>query len=215
MGLETLSSISEKISEIGDKFKENSFNPDKRLEATETSNMNEEESTYNPDQRIDTMDVNDTFNTDESYNPDNRLDIEDTETLDQLIDNYIEDLKGKAEYPELISRDSIKIEDLKIVDSETVGQLRTEFNNNRDNLRKEWESLNGKEWPTYSEDVCTEDGRIIRKEGDKFDAHHNEPLSMGGKNEATNITPIHVLNHYDHLGVHAIGAPLDQLKNAL
>ena len=38
---------------------------------------------------------------------------------------------------------------------------------------------------------------MIRKVGDFLDAHHVQPLELGGKNEASNITPLDLNKHKD------------------
>lgn len=43
--------------------------------------------------------------------------------------------------------------------------------------------------------------------------HHIQPLSMGGKNEVGNITPMHASEHYDKQGVHAPDSPFSKLDN--
>ena len=38
---------------------------------------------------------------------------------------------------------------------------------------------------------------------------------MGGKNEASNITPLHAEVHYDKQGVHALDSPYSKLDQML
>ena len=45
------------------------------------------------------------------------------------------------------------------------------------------------------EDVVNDDGKVIRKAGDNYDAHHIHPLQLGGENVASNITPLDVNSH--------------------
>ena len=74
-------------------------------------------------------------------------------------------------------------------------------------------------WPKYIEDVYIINSRgvlvKIREAGQDYDAHHIHPLSLGGKNEAGNITPLRADYHMDHLGVHSKGSPYDQLNKLL
>ena len=74
-------------------------------------------------------------------------------------------------------------------------------------LISEWEQANGRDWPRYKEDVYVQSkatGEMIklREAGQRYDAHHIQPLSMGGKNEASNLTPLRADVHEDHRGVH-------------
>ena len=55
----------------------------------------------------------------------------------------------------------------------------------------------------------------VKKKGWKYDAHHIQPLSMGGRNEASNITPLRYDIHNDHKGVHAPDSPYDKLEKML
>ena len=56
---------------------------------------------------------------------------------------------------------------------------------------------------------------IIRRSGDRYDAHHIQPLTFGGRNIATNITPLHVLEHFDKRGVHAPDSPYGRIERLL
>ena len=93
--------------------------------------------------------------------------------------------------------------------------MREEFDDKKAILKKEWEEVNGRSWPKYEEDVYSDSGKLIRKKGSDYDAHHTHPLSMGGKNEVGNITPLHAKEHYDKQGVHAPGSPYDRLDKVL
>jgi hypothetical protein len=130
------------------------------------------------------------------------------------IGKYIDDLKNNAEYPETINN-NMDPEELKKISPEENAKMREEFNRNKAVLIKEWEEKNGKEWPTYKEDVYNENGIRIRKAGDKYDAHHVNPLELGGKNTSENITPIHASKHYDSQGIHAPESPYRNLVNTV
>ena len=92
---------------------------------------------------------------------------------------------------------------------------REKFKTDIQKLRQEWEVQNQKEWPRYKEDVKDENGTIIRRAGDCYDAHHIQPLSMGGDNKASNITPMHVNDHFDSKGVHAPNGPCEKMKQSV
>lgn len=114
--------------------------------------------------------------------------------ITQTAKAYIDDLKSKSLFPDTIkSLDNAKLE---IQSPERVKQLRIEFNNNKDQIRKAWEALNHKEWPRYAEDV-EKNGIKIRRAGDYFDAHHEQPLKLGGTNDASNITPLDFNKHQE------------------
>jgi hypothetical protein len=124
---------------------------------------------------------------------------EQQETPKELVDECIDDLKANSEYPETIEDDGTPWERLS---PEEIAEKRAEFNANKEKLIKVWEEKNGKEWPRYKEDVYV-NGKLIRKAGDRYDAHHIKPLSFGGKNEAGNITPISAEKHFDKQGIHS------------
>ena len=121
---------------------------------------------------------------------------------------YISDLKGKSEFANTINPlDTAKLE---VQSPEKVKQLRDEFNNNRNKIRKEWEVLNHKEWPRYTEDVYRNGVRVAKK-GDCYEAHHIQSLKLGGTNDASNITPLDYNNHRD---IHsATGSSTRLVKN--
>lgn len=79
-------------------------------------------------------------------------------------------------------------------------------------LRKEWEELNHLEWPKYKEDVVNADGVVIRKAGQNYDAHHIQPLKLGGENIVTNITPLDMSNHKE---VHSLNGSCRALVDAV
>jgi hypothetical protein len=95
-------------------------------------------------------------------------------------------------------------------------ELRTEFEKIKPQLRRQWEPINGREWPRYEKDVIDPNtGKTLRKAGDCLDCHHIQPLEFGGKNTAENITPIDCLDHHDHTGIHRPDGPYHELANHL
>jgi hypothetical protein len=140
----------------------------------------------------------------------------DVSEQDELVGEYIDDLKANSEYPETIAYDG---EPFERVSPEENAKKREEFENSdpdnehsKEALIKKWEEKNGKEWPRYTEDLVDgKTGRVIRTAGSRYDAHHIRPLCFGGKNEASNITPISAEKHYDHRGVHAPDSPYGKL----
>ncbi len=86
-----------------------------------------------------------------------------------------------------------------------VAEARSEFNKTRKDMIDKWEETNQRKWPTYDQDVTTAEGKTIRKAGDRYDAHHVQPLELGGKNTAENITPMHAKDHFDKQGIHRPG----------
>lgn len=135
--------------------------------------------------------------------------------LEQLSVDYFNDLKSKSEFPDTISRKNFDITNFERLLPEEVAKRREEFAELKPNLKKQWEEENGRPWPKYTEDVYSANGKLIRKAGSDYDAHHIQPLSMGGKNIASNITPLHAEVHYDKQGIHSPNSPYSKIEKAL
>ena len=135
--------------------------------------------------------------------------------LDKDLQDYFKDIKEKSDCPETIK--DIPIDKLQIekISREENAEMRDQFDKMKGDLKKEWEEINGRPWPKYEEDVISDNGVLIRKAGDDYDAHHIIPLGWGGKNEAGNITPLRAEVHYDRQGVHSPDSPYSRVDNAL
>ena len=88
------------------------------------------------------------------------------------------------------------------VDGDLLNEARADFGREKNAIIGDWEKLHGTEWPRYENDILNDRGVVIRKAGDCYDAHHIQPLSMGGRNTAENITPLHINNHIGDNGIH-------------
>lgn len=135
--------------------------------------------------------------------------------LEKTLEEYFDDLKEKSEYPDTIPDKPFKTSDLKKLTPEENAKMRDEFDDKKTQLKKEWEEIYGRPWPKYEHDVYSSNGKLIRKEGSDYDAHHIQPLGMGGKNEASNITPLNAEVHYDKQGVHSPDSPYSKLDQML
>ena len=118
--------------------------------------------------------------------------------ITNAVKDYMKDLKKVSEYAKTIPKDIFKDEKIERVSFEEVKELRKEFNKPqvKESLIAEWEKLNNCKWPTYKEDLTRNDV-VIREKGMRYDAHHIRPLSIGGKNIASNITPLDRNSHID------------------
>lgn len=137
------------------------------------------------------------------------------ENLEKTLEDYFNDLKDKSEYPETIPDKPFKASDLKKRTPEENAEMRDEFAEKKAQLKNKWEEENGRPWPKYEHDVYSSNGKLIRKAGSDYDVHHIQPLSMGGKNEVGNITPLNAEVHYDKQGVHALDSPYSKLEKML
>lgn len=135
--------------------------------------------------------------------------------LDKVLQDYFKDLKDKSECPETIPDKTFEASDLKKRTPEENAEKREEFDDKKAQLKKEWEEANGRPWPKYDHDIYSASGKLIRKAGSDYDAHHILPLGMGGENVASNITPLNAEVHYDKQGVHAPDSPYSKLDQML
>lgn len=122
-----------------------------------------------------------------------------TKDVSKAISEYMKDLKSKSPCVDTLSKCKLSPDKLEVQPPEVVKELRKEFNNSsfKEKIRNEWEVLNGKEWPRYKEDVVNSRGEVVKRAGERYDAHHIQPLKLGGKNEASNITPLDMVKHSD------------------
>ncbi len=135
--------------------------------------------------------------------------------LEKVLDAYFKDMKEKSECSDTFSDKPFDVRDLKKITPEENALMREEFADKKEMLKRNWEEVNGREWPQYEQDVYSANGNLIRKAGSDYDAHHIQPLGMGGKNEASNITPLNAQVHYDKQGVHAADSPYSTLNRML
>ena len=137
------------------------------------------------------------------------------ENLEKLLEDYFDDLKNRSEFPDTLPDKPFSTEDLERLTPEEVAERREEFDEKKAELKKQWELENGRPWPKYETDVYSSNDKLIRKAGNDYDAHHIQPLCMGGKNEAKNITPLHAQEHYDKQGVHSPDSPYSNIEKYL
>lgn len=132
--------------------------------------------------------------------------------LKESVDQYKKELVENSPFPETLNLDELDFENIEKVPKEKLREMRDEFKNNKEALISEWERRTGKEWPRYKEDVI-KNGVVIRRKGDLYDAHHIKPLSWGGENKASNITPLEWGPH--HLKVHGKESGFTKTLNLL
>ncbi len=142
---------------------------------------------------------------------DNKSNSANKAVAEALQAAYYQDLMNRSQYGVSINQGKIDVQWKKIT-PERNEIKREEFGQNKNSLIKSWEEINSQEWPTYDQDVYTNSGKLIRRKGDKYDAHHIHPLSLGGENSANNLMPLHALEHFDKQGVHASDSPYGKLE---
>ena len=80
-----------------------------------------------------------------------------------------------------------------------------EFNENRTRLREEWEKETKQKWPQYDNDVYDGKGKIVRKKGQYYDAHHIVEISFGGADVWYNLFPARYPDEHQN-GIHRKGS---------
>ncbi len=136
-------------------------------------------------------------------------------TIEKELNEYFDDLKNKSECPDTIADKPFDSSELKTLTPEENAKMREEFDDKKNQLKHEWEIVNGRSWPKYECDVYSANGKLIRKAGSDYDAHHIHPLSLGGKNEVSNITPLNAEVHYDKQGIHSPDSPYNKICQIL
>lgn len=197
---ETTAKAAEKTAEVGSKV----INTEKGVDITKRVDI----SKSNVDGKPESIDIRKRI-TSETVNQIKDVSAKD---LSEIIKDYISELKTKSECGDTILTSALDKAKWEVQSPEKVAELREQFDDNKAKLRKEWESLNNREWPKYKEDVYNEKGVRIRKAGDNYDAHHIQPLKLGGANEASNITPLDLTKHAD---IHSVNGSCTKLVNGI
>lgn len=97
---------------------------------------------------------------------------------------------------------ALKEQDFVKLDPEKSKLHRKLFDNARDKLIDEWEKNTGDKWPVYAQDVLNDAGEVIRKTGQRYDAHHLIESSFGGANAWWNLHPAAFPSEHQ-AGIHA------------
>ncbi|WP_217608996.1 T7SS effector LXG polymorphic toxin [Bacillus sp. GbtcB10] len=88
---------------------------------------------------------------------------------------------------------------------------RAKFDSVKNKVIKEWERNTGQKWPVYNENIISgKTGKVIRKKGDKYDAHHIIENTFGGEHEWWNMHPAKFPNEHQ-AGIHGAGSPANTL----
>lgn len=88
---------------------------------------------------------------------------------------------------------------------------RAKFDSVKSKVIKEWERNTGQKWPVYNENIISgKTGKVIRKKGDKYDAHHIIENTFGGEHEWWNMHPAKFPNEHQ-AGIHGAGSPANTL----
>lgn len=97
---------------------------------------------------------------------------------------------------------ALKEQEFAKLDPEKSKLHRKLFDNAKDKLIDEWEKNTGDKWPVYAQDVLNDAGEVIRKAGQRYDAHHLIESSFGGSNAWWNLHPAAFPSEHQ-AGIHA------------
>lgn len=193
----------------------------KTVEITGKATEKKPDNKFDPDKRVNfEQDKVDKKLEDKSFDPDKRIEVPGAEAnvnkLESNVDvngafkDYIDDVKLKSEYPETVK---IKADEIQLRDcSKETKEKRVEFEKMKRALIKEWEEKYGREFPREQKDVVSEDGKILRKAGSRYELHHIVPLSLGGNNSLDNLTP---MSYSAHKELHGSGSAYSKLRSAV
>jgi hypothetical protein len=132
------------------------------------------------------------------------------------IKKYIRDIEGQTgrELPKNQIeklKEALRNKEYKKMSPIETAKHRAEFDKVKNKVIKEWEENTGQKWPVYNENVISEKtGKIIRKKGDKYDAHHIIENTFGGEHEWWNMHPAKFPNEHQ-AGIHGTGSPANSL----
>lgn len=126
---------------------------------------------------------------------------------ESIFNKYIDEIENitnkklsKTQLDELA--DALKKNEYTKLNAQELLSARKEFNSSKKALISKWEEMTGEKWPVYSEDVISPTtGKVLRKAGDRYDAHHIVELSNGGNNEWWNLHPAKFPNEHQG-GIH-------------
>lgn len=139
--------------------------------------------------------------------------------LGTLVKEYDNELRKYSEFEDTLPEKALELKDLHKIPAEKLKELRAEFNSHKDELKKQWESIHGRPWPKYKEDVYIINSRgekvLIRKAGEDYDVHHVKPLGLGGTNSSENITPMSADVHSCRQGIHGPDSAYSKIDKLL
>jgi hypothetical protein len=125
---------------------------------------------------------------------------------------HIEDMTGRPVHPSQIERlkDALRAKNYERMTAAQVEAHRNAFESIKDRVIRDWERETGQVWPTYTEDLPGKGGKILRKAGDKYDAHHIIENKVGGDHEWWNMHPAKFPDEHQG-GIHGAGSPSREL----
>ena len=197
---------------------------EKTVEVTGKAAEKQPDNKFDPDKRVNfEQDKVDKKLEDKSFDPDKRIEVPGAEAnvnaegmdkgqlLEKYVNEYLDDVKKLAAYPETLKGTRIDVSKLeKISDNE---ERHKEYKKLKPKLIAEWEEKTGMKWPVYDRDIKYKG--VIKKKENLFDVHHIHPIELGGENTVNNITPMDFRNHTIKGGIHESSTALSSIKDIL
>ena len=108
-------------------------------------------------------------------------------------------------------KEALRSKEYKKLTPEQTRKHRLEFDSVKEKIIREWEENTGQTWPRYSEDVISDKtGRVIRRKGTRYDAHHIIENTFDGEHEWWNIHPAKFPDEHQR-GIHAKESPASEI----
>lgn len=94
---------------------------------------------------------------------------------------HVQEVTGRPVFQKQIDKlkDALRNKEYKRLSKSELDAHRADFNKRKNQLIKEWEIETGEKWPTYEQDFY-QNGKLMRKAGDQYDAHHLIENQFGG-----------------------------------
>ncbi len=129
--------------------------------------------------------------------------------------NFIQELTGRpvlAKQAEEL-KSALRLKEYTKLGTEDYANHVKKFNSaKKEALIKEWELQTGQLWPTFKvgEEVYSKNGTLLRKAGDKYDAHHIIEQNYGGEHKWWNMHPAKFPDEHQ-AGIHGSSSPAREL----
>ncbi|WP_157754320.1 putative Ig domain-containing protein [Lysobacter capsici] len=124
---------------------------------------------------------------------------------------YVRDIEAQTGMPLSPQQRGLLANDLRVneysrLSPEAAASHRAEFGRVKNDLILEWQLNTGQSWPTYTQDVLSRNGTVVRRIGQPYDAHHVIESCYGGPNNWWNIHPARFPDQHQG-GIHRAGSP--------
>ncbi|PNP92545.1 hypothetical protein BMT55_08225 [Listeria newyorkensis] len=133
-----------------------------------------------------------------------------------LVRSYIKDVEQRtsrklAKIQIDALKDALRTKEYTKLTPAETNEHRLAFKQVKNKLIVEWEQKTNQSWPRYSEEILSaKSGRVIRKLGEPYDAHHLIENTFGGEHEWWNMHPAKFPDEHQ-AGIHGAGSPAKEL----